>query len=82
VVLGQQGALRVAQARLAVQTEGGLLTEEGGQGIERERDQHQQQQGVLPQAHAVQHGMTLFLMKSASVRRWQGATPGSRRAKK
>ena len=60
VVLGQQGALRVAQARLAVQTEGGLLTEEGGQGIERERDQHQQQQGVLPQAHAVQHGMTLF----------------------
>ena len=25
-----------------------------------ERDQHQQQQGVLPQAHAVQHGMTLF----------------------
>ncbi len=42
-----------------MQAQGGLLTEEGGQGIKREGDQHQQQQGVLPQAHAVHDGMTL-----------------------
>ena len=58
-VLLQQALLRLRQPGLAMQAQGGLLTEEGGQGIKREGDQHQQQQGVLPQAHAVHDGMTL-----------------------
>ncbi|MNP55741.1 hypothetical protein D3C76_1504090 [compost metagenome] len=43
-----------------MQAEGRLLTEEGGQGIKREGQQHEQQQGVLPQVHAVQGDATLF----------------------
>ena len=76
LVLLQQALLRLAQAGLAMEAQGGLLTEEGGQGIEGEGEQHQQQQGVLPRAHAVQYGMTLFSHEIGLCQAMARATPG------
>ena len=82
LVLLQQALLRPAQAALAMEAEGGLLTEEGGQGVEGEGEQHQQQQGVLPQAHAVQYGMTLFSHEIGLCQASARDDAGSHRAKK
>ncbi|MNW70747.1 hypothetical protein D3C74_501900 [compost metagenome] len=65
-----------------MEAQGGLLTEEGGQGIEGEGDQHQQQQGVLPRAHAVQYGMTLFSHEIGLCQAMARGDTGSHRAKK
>ena len=70
VFVAQQHLLLSRQALLSVQAEGGLLTEKGGQGVKGKGQQHQQQQCVLPLAHAVENGaIALSHGKQASVRR-------------
>ena len=60
VLVGQQHLLLGGQTLLSVQAEGGLLTEEGGQGVKGKGQQHQQQQRVLPLAHAIENGAIGF----------------------
>ena len=70
VFVAQQHLLLGGQALLSVQTKRGLLAKEGGQRIEGKGQQHQQQQCVLPLAHAVENGaIALSHGKQASVRR-------------